>query len=318
MGLIIGITRALPGALAEGLIWGIMALGVYITYKILDYADLTVDSSMCTGGAVSAILIINGVNPLVTLLIAFIAGMLAGAITGFLHTVFKIPAILSGILTQLALYSINLRIMGKPNLSLLNKPGVLSLGKVNSAIIVALIFVACIIAALYWFFGTELGSAIRATGSNHKMVRALGVNTNAMKVIALVLSNGLVAVSGGLMAQFKGNADINMSRGAIVIGLASVIIGEVVFGNRFNFAYKLGSIAAGSVIYYIVISIVLQLGLGTSDLKLFSAFIVALALALPVLQKKMRTNAKVKQNNLALLSNQAEEEKTEEAIEENA
>ncbi|MEG2770390.1 MAG: ABC transporter permease, partial [Oscillospiraceae bacterium] len=255
--------------------------------------------SMCTGGAVSAILITNGMNPLASLAFSLMAGMAAGAVTGLLHTKLKIPAILSGILTQLALYSINLRIMGKPNLSLLNKPGLLSLGNIWGAILVAGIFVIIVMVALYWFFGTEIGSAVRATGNNAHMVRALGVNTDSMKVLALVLSNGLVALAGGLMAQFKGNADINMSRGAIVIGLASVIIGEVIFGSRFNFAYKLGSIVAGSVIYYIIIAVVLQLGLGTSDLKLFSAIVVALALALPVLQAKVRTNANTKKNNLA-------------------
>ena len=300
MDILTGVIRALPGSISEGLIWGIMAIGVYITYKILDFADLTVDGSMCTGGAVSAILIIKGVNPLVTLIFALFAGMLAGVITGLLHTKLKIPAILSGILTQLALYSINLRIMGRANLPLLNQPTIVSLGEISKSIMVTLIIVAIIVAFLYWFFGTEIGMSIRATGNNERMVSALGVNTSTMKVYALVLSNGLVALSGALMVQFKGNADINISRGAIVIGLASVIIGEVVFGKRFNFAYLLASIVGGASIYYIIIAVVLQLGLGTSDLKLFSAVVVALALAIPVLQKKRRMNINVKRRNKQL------------------
>ena len=281
-----GIIAAIPGATAQGLVWGVMALGVYVTYKLLDIADLTVDSSLCTGGATSAVLILMGMHPLLSLVFAVFAGMLAGLVTGFLHTRLRIPAILAGILTQLGLYSINLRIMGKSSVALLRQPVVISLGNIPMALLIGVLVAAAVVAVMYWFFGTELGCAIRATGNNRKMVRAQGVNTDPMKIIGLVLSNGLVGLAGGLLAQYQGSANINMGRGAIVIGLASVIIGEVIFGARFNFAYQLGSIVAGSVIYQIVIAFVLQLGLSTEDLKLFSAVTVALALSVPALQKK--------------------------------
>ena len=281
-----GIIAAIPGATAQGLVWGVMALGVYVTYKLLDIADLTVDSSLCTGGATSAVLILMGMHPLLSLVFAVFAGMLAGLVTGFLHTRLSIPAILAGILTQLGLYSINLRIMGKSSVALLRQPVVISLGNIPMALLIGVLVAAAVVAVMYWFFGTELGCAIRATGNNRKMVRAQGVNTDTMKIIGLVLSNGLVGLAGGLLAQYQGSANINMGRGAIVIGLASVIIGEVIFGARFNFAYQLGSIVAGSVIYQIVIAFVLQLGLSTEDLKLFSAVTVALALSVPALQKK--------------------------------
>ena len=281
-----GIIAAIPGATAQGLVWGVMALGVYVTYKLLDIADLTVDSSLCTGGATSAVLILMGMHPLLSLVFAVFAGMLAGLVTGFLHTRLRIPAILAGILTQLGLYSINLRIMGKSSVALLRQPVVISLGNIPMALLIGVLVAAAVVAVMYWFFGTELGCAIRATGNNRKMVRAQGVNTDTMKIIGLVLSNGLVGLAGGLLAQYQGSANINMGRGAIVIGLASVIIGEVIFGARFNFAYQLGSIVAGSVISQIVIAFVLQLGLSTEDLKLFSAVTVALALSVPALQKK--------------------------------
>ena len=281
-----GIIAAIPGATAQGLVWGVMALGVYVTYKLLDIADLTVDSSLCTGGATSAVLILMGMHPLLSLVFAVFAGMLAGLVTGFLHTRLRIPAILAGILTQLGLYSINLRIMGKSSVALLRQPVVIILGNIPMALLIGVLVAAAVVAVMYWFFGTELGCAIRATGNNRKMVRAQGVNTDTMKIIGLVLSNGLVGLAGGLLAQYQGSANINMGRGAIVIGLASVIIGEVIFGARFNFAYQLGSIVAGSVIYQIVIAFVLQLGLSTEDLKLFSAVTVALALSVPALQKK--------------------------------
>lgn len=282
----LSLVRALPGAVSQGLIWGILALGVYVTFKVLDFADLTVDSSLCTGGAVSAMLILGGVHPLLTLPVAMLAGMCAGAITGLLNTRLGIPPILSGILTQLALYSVNIRIMGRSNIGLNKKPTIISLGNIPMAILTGVIVAAVVIAALYWFFGTELGCAVRATGNNRKMVRAQGVNTNSMKMVGLILSNGLVGIAGALLAQYQGNADINMGRGAIVIGLASVIIGEVIFGARFNFAYQLGSIVCGSVIYFAIIAIVLQMGLHTDDLKLFSALVVAAALGLPYLRKK--------------------------------
>lgn len=280
--------QSLPSPIAQGMIWGIMAIGVYITYKILDLADLTVDGTLGTGGAVLVILTtVNGMNIYLALFIAFLAGCLAGLATGILHTKFGIPAILAGILTQLALYSINLRIMmGKANTTiswrnhdLIVSSNMLQIGR---TILVAALFVAVIIAVLYWFFGTEIGHSIRATGSNQNMARANGINTDSRKIIGLVISNGLVAISGGLLAQFSGSADINMGRGAIVIGLAAVIIGEVIFGKIFkNFALKLLSAVFGSIIYYIVIAIVLKLGLNANDLKLFSALVVALFLGIP-------------------------------------
>lgn len=280
----VALLNALPGSVAQGVIMGIMAIGVYITYKVLDFADLTVDGSLCTGGAVSVMLIMNGVDPYVSLLAAFAAGMLAGLLTGFFHTVMGIPGILSGILSQLGLYSINMRIMGKSNqaVSVDKYDLVVSLRYINMAILITMIFVVAVIAILYWFLGTEIGSAVRATGCNENMARAQGVNTNISKIIGLVISNGLVGLSGGLYAQYNGNADINMGRGAIVIGLASVIIGEVLLGKLFrNFGLKLFSVVIGCVIYFAVIALVLQLGLSTTDLKLFSALIVAIFLAIP-------------------------------------
>ncbi len=276
--------RAMPGSVAQGLIWGLLAIGVYITYKILDYADLTVDGSLCTGGAVAVVMMVAGVNPYVALVFAGIAGMLTGLVTGIFHVAFGIPAILSGILTQLALYSINMRIMGKSNVAIsVDKYDlILSLREIPNAIMVAGIFCVVIIAVLYWFFGTEVGRAIRATGSNEKMARAQGINTNTMKVMGLMISNGLVGVAGALYAQYQGNADVNMGRGAIVIGLASVIIGGVIFDKLLkSFAGKLTGVVIGAILYYIVIALVLQLGLATTDLKLVSALIVAAFLAVP-------------------------------------
>ena len=277
--------NSLPGALAQGLIWGIMAIGVAITYKILDYADLTVDNSLCTGGAVAAVCIIGGMNPLLALLCAVLAGALAGLCTGLLHTVLGIPAILSGILTQLALYSINMHIMGgKSNLTVSRTQYqlLLSSAKVPAAILVSGIFVIAIVALLYWFFGTELGCAIRATGSNPAMSRAQGINTNFNIVLGLAVSNGLVALSGALLSQYQGFADVGMGRGAIVIGLAAVIIGEALFSRIFhNFALKMVSVSLGAIIYYIVIQLVLTLGFDANLLKLLSASVVAVFLAVP-------------------------------------
>ena len=282
--------NALPGAVSQGVIWGLMAIGVYITYRILDVADLTVDGSIATGGAVAAMLIIAGCNVWVALLAAFLVGMLAGFVTGVFHTFMGIPAILSGILTQLALYSINLRIMGnKANVALsVNKYNLLvssrnarALGPENPLILLV-IFTVAIIALLYWFFGTERGCSLRATGANQNMARAQGINTNFDKVLGLMLSNGIVALSGGLLTQYQGFADVGMGRGAIVIGLAAVIIGEVVFSKVFhNFGLKLLAVSLGAVIYYIVIQVVLWLGLNTNDLKLLTALVVALFLATP-------------------------------------
>lgn len=282
---------ALPGAAAQGIIWGIMAIGVYITFRVLDIADLTVDGSFGTGGAVLVMCTISGMNIYLAMLLAFLAGCLAGLATGIFHTVFGIPAILAGILTQLALYSINLRILGgKANqtVSARNYKLIVSLGEINKSLIVGLVFSVVIIAILYWFFGTELGHSIRATGNNQAMARANGINTNINKIIGLVLSNGLVALAGALLSQYQGFADVNMGRGAIVIGLAAVIIGEVVHGKIFkNFALRLFACVVGGIIYYIVITIVLRLGLNANDLKLFSALVVAMFLGVPYWKNKV-------------------------------
>lgn len=282
---------ALPGAAAQGIIWGIMAIGVYITFRVLDIADLTVDGSFGTGGAVLVMCTISGMNIYLAMLLAFLAGCLAGLATGIFHTVFGIPAILAGILTQLALYSINLRILGgKANqtVSARNYKLIVSLGEINKSLIVGLVFSVVIIAILYWFFGTELGHSIRATGNNQAMARANGINTHINKIIGLVLSNGLVALAGALLSQYQGFADVNMGRGAIVIGLAAVIIGEVVLGKIFkNFALRLFACVVGGIIYYIVITIVLRLGLNANDLKLFSALVVAMFLGVPYWKNKV-------------------------------
>lgn len=285
--------NACPGAVSQGIIWGIMGVGVFITFKVLDYADLTVDSSLCTGGAVSAMLIGMGMHPVLTLVFATLAGMAAGAVTGLLHTKLEIPAILSGILTQLALYSINLRIMGRANVSLLGQPTMITLLDIPQAILVGGLVAVVMIAVLYWFFGTEIGCAVRATGDNGNMARAMGVNTDTMKVLGLTISNGMVGLAGALLAQYQGYADVQSGRGAIVIGLASVIIGEVLIGRRANFAVRMGSIIVGSIVYYVIISFVLQLGLNTSDLKLFSALVVAIALAIPSLRQKLALQQKL-------------------------
>ena len=281
--------RALPGAISQGLIWGIMAIGVYLTYRILDIADLTVDGSFCTGGAVCIMLMLAGYNVWISMLAATAAGLITGLMTGIFHTFMGIPAILAGILTQLSLYSINLKIMGKSNQSInVDKFDLLvSLRWVKEAafhnpLIMVLMATIILIAVLYWFFGTELGCGIRATGSNPNMSRAQGINTDFNKVLGLMISNGLVALSGALLTQYQGFADVSMGRGAIVIGLAACIIGEAVFGRVFhNFALRLLAVSFGSIIYYIVIQIVLVLGLDANLLKLLSAMVVAIFLAIP-------------------------------------
>ena len=295
---IVKLLNALPGAVSQGVIWGIMAIGVYITYRILDVADLTVDGSIATGGAVAAMLIISGCNVWVALAAAFVAGMLAGFVTGVFHTFMGIPAILSGILTQLALYSINLRIMGnKANVALsVNKYNLLVSSRnaralsLENPLLVLAIFTVALIAVLYWFFGTERGCSLRATGANANMARAQGINTNFDKVVGLMLSNGIVALAGGLLTQYQGFSDVGMGRGAIVIGLAAVIIGEVVFSKVFhNFGLKLLAVSLGAIIYYIVIQVVLWLGLNTDDLKLLTALVVAIFLATPYWKAKYFT-----------------------------
>ena len=288
--------NALPGAVAQGLIWGLMAIGVYITFRILDVADLTVDGSLATGGAVAVMLIRAGVNPWAALLCAFAAGMLAGFVTGVFHTKCGIPAILAGILTQLSLYSINLRIMGgKANQAvgvdkydLLVSQRYVRTVSLDNPLPLLVVFTVVLIAVLYWFFGTEKGCSLRATGANPNMARAQGINTNANVVLGLMVSNGLVALSGGLLAQFQGAADVGMGRGAIVIGLAAVTISEVTFGKIFrNFGLKMFAVSLGAVIYYFVLQVVLQLGLNTNDLKLVSALIVAIFLSVPYWKGKV-------------------------------
>ena len=280
---------ALPGAVAQGLVWGIMAIGVFITYRILDISDLTVDGSFCTGGAVCIVMMLAGYNVWISMLAAVLAGFLTGLMTGIFHTFMGIPAILAGILTQLSLYSINLKIMGKANQSinvdkyelLISLRWVKDFAVHNPLVMVSLVTLG-VIAVLYWFFGTELGCSLRATGSNVNMSRAQGINVERNKVLALMLANGLVAFSGALLTQYQGFADVNMGRGAIVIGLAAVIIGEAVFGRIFrNFGLRLLSVSLGAIIYYIVIQIVIQLGLDANLLKLLSALVVAVFLAIP-------------------------------------
>ena len=299
--------NALPGAVSQGLVWGIMALGVYVTYRILDVADLTVDGSLATGGAVCVMLIRAGVNPWVALLAALVVGGLAGLVTALLHTKCGIPAILAGILTQLALYSVNLRILtGKANqpVSVDKYPLLVSQRYVRelslrNPILLIVVIIAFIIMVLYWFFGTEKGCSIRATGANKSMARANGINPDNDSILGLIISNALVALSGALIAQYQGSVDVNMGRGAIVIGLAAVIIGEVVFKKiRVNFAGRLTFVTLGAVIYYIVIQITLLLGLNTNDLKLITAVIVGLFLALPYWKGKVgeRRSRKVVKN----------------------
>jgi len=294
---ITALIRALPGSAAQGLIWGIMAIGVFITYKILDFADLTVDGTLGTGGAVTVMLVLAGFPPVVAVGIACIAGMLAGIVTGILHTVFGIPAILSGILTQIALYSVNLNIaQGRANQAVsVDMYNLIVSGRDNPLTIIKVVgILVVIIALLYWFFGTEIGFTLRATGCNENMSRAQGINTSVAKVIALAFSNGLVGLAGGILAQYQGNFDVNMGRGAIVIGLASVIIGEVIgealFGKKLNFSAKLAFVAVGSIIYYVVIQFVLWLGLPTIDMKLFSAIVVAIFLAVPYMRARSKNS----------------------------
>ena len=298
------------GAAGQGILWGIMALGVYITYKLLDIADLTVDGSFALGGCTCAVLILAGVNPVLATILAVGAGLLAGLVTGLLHTVFNIPAILAGILTQISLWSINLRIQGgKSNVPLLNDETIISkfvgrsgqatvetaspliqrlgLTQSQASLVVGVVIVGVLILIMYWFFGTEIGSALRATGNNEAMIRALGVNTNSTKLLALMLSNGLVAMSGAFVAQMQKYADIGMGQGAIVIALAAIIIGEVLMKRCVNFGLKLASAAVGAVIYFIIRAFVLYLGLNANDMKLISAIIVALALSIPTVSQKL-------------------------------
>lgn len=287
-------SQILLGAVALGLLWAIMTIGVYITYRILDIADLTVEGSITLGAAVSASMIYNGASPYAATGCALLAGLLAGLVTGLLHTKLRIPALLSGILTMIALYSVNLRVMGKANVSLLRMGTVYSplesmgLEKNTAVALLGLVLVMGIIGILYWFFGTELGNVIRATGNNPNMVRAQGVNTDTAKILGLMISNGLVSLSGAMIGQSQNFADVQMGTGSIVIGLASLIIGEVLFGRR-NFFSRLFSLILGAVTYRVIIALVLKLGMPTNDLKLFTAITVALALSLPMFQDYLKT-----------------------------
>ena len=313
------VLSALPGAISQGVLWGVMTLGVYLTFRILNVADMTVDGSFAAGGAITAILVVKGMNPYLTLIFVFFMGLACGAVTGFMTTKLKINILLASILTQLALYSINIRIMGKANTPMLGKETMMSLfvrgithlvglfkgvksgeafdellysveeifTTTTSSLILGIVIIAIIIILMYWFFGTEYGSAIRATGSNEHMVRALGVNTDTTKIVGLMIGNGLVALSGALVAQSQGYADVGMGTGTIVVGLASIIIGEVIFGARFGMWWTLLSVVFGSIIYRIVIAIVLEMGLKSTDLKLLTALVVAIALSVPVFKSKI-------------------------------
>ncbi|MCB6607405.1 ABC transporter permease [[Clostridium] symbiosum] len=292
-----GLLASLQGAVAQGVLWGIMVLGVYITYRLMDIADLTVDGSFALGACVCAVLVVNKrVDPVVALLVSAMAGLAAGAVTGILHTIFEIPAILAGILTQISLWSINLRLMGgKSNIPLLKVETLISkfvkmtgLTQSQASMIIGIIAAIIIILFLYWFFGTEIGSALRATGNNEDMVRALGVNTKMTKLLALTLSNGLVGLSGALVCQSQKYGDINLGTGAIVIGLASIVIGEVLMGRLTSFYWKLTSVVVGSIVYFVIRALVLRMGLDANDMKLLSAIIVALALSFPVVLAKYR------------------------------
>ena len=291
------VIAGMPGTVAQGIIYGIMALGIYITFKLLNFADLSVDGSFATGGAVAAMVIISGRSWILALVLAFIAGAIAGFITGFLHTVLGIPDILAGILTQLALYSINLRIAkNQPNtpISVDKYNLAVSLRYKTDALLTVLVIAVIIIAIMYWFFGTEMGSALRATGTNPSMAKAQGINVNVMKALGLVISNALVAFAGALFAQFNGNADVNMGRGAIVIGLASIIIGDVLcnafFRKKSTFWLSLSFVILGGILYYIFIAIVLWLKMPANDMKLFTAIIVAIFLAVPYLKGKANSS----------------------------
>ena len=298
--MIFDILRALPGGIAQGLMWAVLALGVYVTYKILDFADLTVDGSLATGGAVAIVSIAAGMPALVAMLFALLAGAAAGAITATLNTKLKIPAILSGILTMSALYSVNLHILGeKPNVSILKTAStyngmfakLFSLSVIDDknllTIISCVLALVVIVAIMYWFFGTEIGSAVRATGCNEKMAKAQGINTDLTKYIALMTSNGLAALSGALIAQYGFSADVNMASGTIVIGLASVVIGELVVGNKFSFWVKLVGVVIGSVLYRLIFTIAVGLGMDTNDLKLITSIIIVLTLCVPMVKAKI-------------------------------
>lgn len=288
---------SIQGAVSQGIIYGIMALGVYLTFRIMDIADLTVDGSFALGSCACATLMVNyGIHPVIALCLSLIAGLLAGGVTGLLHTVFEIPAILAGILTQIGLWSVNLRIMnGASNITLLNTKTIFSglvtqtgLSQAMIVLIVGFVLVVVLIGLLYWFFGTEIGATLRATGNNEEMIRALGVNTKWAKVFALMISNGLVGLSGGLVCQMNQFGDINSGTGSIVIGLAAIVIGEMIMKRCISFGSKLASAVLGCIIYFVIRAIVLRLGMNPNDMKLLSALLVAVALSIPVLMEKWK------------------------------
>lgn len=292
--------NALPGALAQGLIWGVMAIGVYMTYKVLDIADLTVDGSLCTGAAVCTMLLLSGHSPWIAMLCAVLAGLLAGTVTGLLHVLLGIPPILAGILTQMVLWSVNLKILGKANQALPARSidVLLSQMHISGALPVLLLWAAVLVTLLVLFFSTELGCALRATGCNPVMSRAQGVNTGLMKVIGLALSNGVVAMSGGLLCQYQGYTDVNMGRGAVVIGLAAVVIGQAVLGRRGgHMAAQLDGVVLGAVIYYIVYQVIIFAGFDTDLLKMFSAVVVAVFLGVPHVKDRIRTNSRIRKGD---------------------
>lgn len=296
-----GIITALHGAISQGILWGMLALGVYITFRILDIADMSVDGSFVTGGAICSVLITNNVNPFFSVIFAFIGGLLAGLLTGVLITKFEIPSILAGILTQLSLFSINLRIMGQASIQLLKQEtmysivaDVLGLSVTNATLLVGVIFISITIAIMYWFFGTEIGSTIRATGNNEKMVAAQGINISTTKILGLMIANGLIALAGALVTQSQGYANVSMGVGSIVIGIASIVIGEVVFGKDINFMLRFVSIIFGSIVYRFIIAFVLQIGLNMDDLKLITAAIVVISLSVPIFNEKRKKKSNYK------------------------
>lgn len=313
------IFMAMQGAVAQGVLWGIMTLGVYLTFRILNIADMTCDGSFALGGSVCAVMVVKGYDPGLALFVSFAIGLLAGGATGILHTKFKIQELLAGILTMTALYSVNIRIMGKSNTPLIGaetvmkklkgftafisekiagSENVISLSPNATSLIIGIVFCVVLVAVIYWFCGTEIGSSLRATGNNGNMVRAMGVDTDKMKILGLMISNGLIALSGALVAQSQGYGDVGMGTGTLVVGLASIILGEAIFGwlaKKLPFWFTLLSVIFGSIVYRIVIAVVLQLGLKTTDLKLFTAIIIAIALAIPVI--KARSAAAVRQRD---------------------
>lgn len=309
MELLISILKNMPDALSLGLVWGIMAIGVYITFKVLDIPDMTVDGTFALGGCIVAATITTGVNPVISMVLAVICGMAAGLVTGILHTKLKIPAILAGILTMLAIYSIDLMIMGgKSNIGMAQFgnmkvttvldaiPEMLGLSAKMTNLTIGVVLAVAIIAVLYWFFGTEIGCLIRATGINEDMVKAQGGNTQMMKILGLIIANGLVAFSGALVAQIQRYGDVGMGTGTIVIGLASIIIGEVLLGKRSSFKVRLTSVFVGSMIYRVIIAIVLLLGFNPNNLKLLTAVLVIIALSMPVAREYMLEKNQIKQN----------------------